>query len=55
MIRRLSSNRSLARHCLTHFEALEFGMLEIKRTRGFVAGTRVRGAKFLRPGPGLEG
>ena len=37
------------------FEGFEFGMLEIKRTRGFVAGTRVRSAKFLRPGPGLEG
>src|SRR6185437_13268658 len=47
-------NRGLAGHRLTHFEALELRMLEIKRTGRLVAGARVGGAKFLRLGPGLE-
>ena len=48
-------DRRLGSYDLSYFEALEFGMLQIKWPRRIVAGARVRSAKLLRFGPCLEG
>ena len=48
--RRLSSGDGLA-----YFEALKFRMLQIERPSCLITGTRVRGPKFFRLNPRLEG